>query len=268
MIDLHNHLLPGIDDGAKKLEETLEFLRLARRDGITAVTATPHMKPGVYDNSRELILDRVALVREAARGDEAEGVDLLPGAEVYFTADVVQRARTGKLMTVGDRGRYILLELPYQQVPMGVDDTIFQLKLLGLTPIMAHPERVAYYLEDFNRVAASVRLGALTQVTGNSITGRFGSKARDFARRMLERGLIHVLASDSHDVRHRPPTLSEARQAAARLAGEEVARRLVDDNPAAILVGKPVETMDEVEAPARGSGFFRRLASRLAGRRD
>jgi protein-tyrosine phosphatase len=85
---------------------------------------------------------------------------------------------------------------------------------------------------------------------------------------MLERGLIHVLASDSHDVRHRPPTLSEARQAAARLAGEEVARRLVDDNPAAILAGKPVETMDEVEAPARGSGFFRRLASRLAGRRD
>ena len=268
MIDLHNHLLPGIDDGAKKVEETLEFLRLARRDGITAVTATPHMKPGVYDNSRELILDRVAMVREAARGDEAEGVDLLPGAEVYFTADVVQRARAGKLMTVGDRGRYVLLELPYQQVPMGVDDTIFQLKLLGLTPIMAHPERVAYYLEDFERVAASVRLGALTQVTGNSIAGRFGSKAKDFSRRMLERGLIHVLASDSHDVLYRPPTLSEARQTTARLAGEEVARRLLEDNPAAILAGKPVETMEAVEPPARGGGFFRRLASRLAGRID
>jgi protein-tyrosine phosphatase len=268
MIDLHNHLLPGIDDGAKKVEETLEFLRLARQDGITAVTATPHMKPGVYDNSRELILDRVRMVREAARGDEAEGVELLPGAEVYFTADVVQRAKAGKLMTVGDRGRYILLELPYQQVPMGVDDTIFQLKLLGLTPIMAHPERVAYYLEDFERVAASVRLGALTQVTGNSITGRFGTKARDFSRRMLERGLIHVLASDSHDVRHRPPTLSDARQATARLAGEEIARQLVEDNPAAILAGKPVASMEPAEpASLPRGGFFRRLASMLAGRR-
>jgi protein-tyrosine phosphatase len=226
------------------------------------------MKPGVYDNSRELILDRVRMVREAARGDEAEGVELLPGAEVYFTADVVQRAKAAKLMTVGDRGRYILLELPYQQVPMGVDDTIFQLKLLGLTPIMAHPERVAYYLEDFERVAASVRLGALTQVTGNSITGRFGTKARDFSHRMLERGLIHVLASDSHDVRHRPPTLSDARQATARLAGEEIARQLVEDNPAAILAGKPVASMEPAEpASLPRGGFFRRLASMLAGRR-
>ena len=89
MIDLHNHLLPGIDDGAKELEETLEFLRIGARDGVRTVTATPHMKPGVYDNSREVILERVAMVREAQRGDEAEAVTLLPGAEVYFSGDVV-----------------------------------------------------------------------------------------------------------------------------------------------------------------------------------
>ncbi len=239
MIDLHNHLLPGIDDGAKKLEETLEFLRLAARDGVKVVVATPHMKPGVYDNRREIILQRVALVREAQRGDEAEGVTLLPGAEVYYTADLTARARANELMTVGDRGRYLLLELPYQQTPMRVDDTIFQLRLLGITPLMAHPERVAYYLEDIERVAASVRLGAL-----------------------LQRNLVHVLASDGHDVRYRPPILSEAVRAAASLVGETAARRLVEDTPQAILDGREVE-VEEARPPFRRRGLFSLLRSFL-----
>jgi protein-tyrosine phosphatase len=265
VIDLHNHLLPGIDDGAKKVDETLEFLRIGRRDGVQIVVATPHMKPGVYDNTREAILQRVAMVREAARGDEAEGVELLPGAEVYFTADLAARAKAGTLMTLGDRGRYLLLELPYQQIPMHVDDSIFQLRLLGITPLMAHPERVAYYLEDIDRVAASVRLGALTQVTANSLTGRFGDKARLFASAMLERGLIHVLASDSHDVRYRPPVLSEGFRAAAAVLGETRARHLVEDNPRAILDGRDVE-IEEAAAP-RPRGMLARMRSLLTGRR-
>lgn len=253
MIDLHNHLLPGIDDGARKLEETLEFLRIAARDGIRTITATPHMKQGVYDNTRQDILDRVNLVREAQKGDEAEAITLLPGAEVYFTADLKDRAREGNLMTVGDGGRYLLLELPYQQIPLRVDDTIFQLRLLGITPLMAHPERVAYYVEDIERVAASVRLGALTQVTGASITGRFGAKVRDFSLRLLERNLVHVLASDSHDVRYRPPVLSEAVKAAAEVVGEAAARRMVEDNPRAILEGREIDTTEPVPLrPRRG----------------
>lgn len=263
MIDLHNHLLPGIDDGAKRLEETLEFLRVAGRDGVKAVTATPHMKPGVYDNSRAAILERIAMVRDAARNDPAaSAVTLLPGAEVYFTADLVERAKAGTLMTVGDGGKYLLLELPYQQVPMGVDETIFQLRLLGITPIMAHPERVAYYLEDYSRVAASVRLGALTQVTGNSLTGKFGSKARDFSVRMLEHNLIHIVASDSHDVRYRPPTLSAARAAIARIAGEATARLLVEDNPRAILDGRDIEPEAPPLDPPPRRGLLRRLFGR------
>ena len=163
-------------------------------------------------------------------------------------------------MTVGDRGRYLLLELPYQQIPMHVDDTIFQLRLLGITPLMAHPERVAYYLEDIERVAASVRLGALTQVTAASLTGRFGDKARDFARALLERNLIHVLASDSHDVRYRPPILSEAVRVAASLVGEAAARRLVEGTPQAILDGRDVE-LEEAQARPRRPGFAARLRS-------
>ena len=267
MIDLHNHLLPGIDDGAKKVEETLEFLRVARRDGVKVVVATPHMKPGVFDNTREGILERVGLVREAARGDEAEGVTLLPGAEVYFTADLITRAREKRLMTYGDKGRYLLLELPYQQIPMQVDDTIFQLKLLGITPVMAHPERVAYYLENIDRVAASVRLGALTQVTGASLTGKFGDKARDFARAMLRRNLVHVLASDAHDVRYRPPVLSEAIPAAAADVGESAARRMVEETPRAILEGREVEvTLQEETRPLPGRGLRARLRSLFSRR--
>ncbi len=265
MIDLHNHLLPGIDDGSRKLDETLEFLRLARRDGVKTVVATPHMKPGVYDNTREAILERVALVREAQRGDEAEGIALLPGAEVYYTADLLDRVRARQLVTLGDGGRYLLLELPYQQVPMGVEDMIFHLKIAGITPLMAHPERVAYYLEDIERVANSIRLGALTQVTASSITGRFGERARDFALQMLSRRMIHVLASDSHDVRHRPPTLSEAVAAAAAVVGESSALAMVQDVPAAILGGGPVQVEDPIPAP-RPKGLLRKLRSLLGAR--
>ncbi len=255
MIDLHNHLLPGIDDGARKLDETLEFLRIARRDGVRTVVATPHMKPGVYDNTRETILERVSLVREAQKGDEAEGVALLPGAEVYYTADLTARLRDGQLMTLGDGGRYLLLELPYQQVPIGVEETIFQLKLCQVTPLMAHPERVA----------SSIRLGALTQVTGASITGQFGKKAQGFALRMLERNMIHVLASDSHDVSYRPPRLTGAVAAAAAVVGEEAAQRLVEDNPAAILAGRPLPVEDQAP-PLRPKGLMGRFRA-LLGRR-
>ena len=264
MIDLHNHLLPGIDDGAKKVEETLEFLRIARRDGVATVVATPHMKPGVYDNERKTVLERVAMVKEVRRGDEAEGVELLPGAEVYYTADLLERARAGRLMTLGDRGRYLLLELPYQQIPLGVEETIFQLRLLGITPLMAHPERVAYYLEDMEKVAASVRLGALMQVTGASITGRFGNKARSFAHEMLSRNLVHVIASDSHDVKFRPPTLSSAVKTVAGIVGENAARRMVHETPLAILEGREVEIEEPQDTPRRG--FLRRFRSLFSGR--
>ncbi|MBI4169007.1 MAG: hypothetical protein HY510_03620 [Acidobacteria bacterium] len=257
MIDLHNHLLPGIDDGARKLEETLECLRIARRDGVRTIVATPHMKPGVYDNPREIILERVALVREAQKGNEAEGVAVLPGAEVYFAADLPQRARAGTLMTVGDLGKYLLLELPYQQIPMRVEDMLFQLRLLGITPLLAHPERVAYYLADIERLAASVRLGALTQVTASSITGKFGDKARAFALSMLERNLLHVIATDSHDASYRPPVLTEAVRAAALVVGETAARRMVEETPRAILDGKEVEAGD-APSPPRG-GLLSRL---------
>jgi protein-tyrosine phosphatase len=267
MIDLHNHLLPGIDDGAKEVEETVEFLRILARDGVTHVTATPHMKPGVYDNGRDDILRSVELVRRAAASDpEAARVTLLPGAEVYYTADVTDRARRGELMSVADGGKYVLLELPYQQVPMRVEETIFQLRLAGLTPIMAHPERVAYYLEDFNRVEASVRLGALTQVTGSSITGLFGSKARDFAHRMIDHNLAHIVATDSHDVRHRPPILSAARDVVVRLAGAEAARNMVEDLPRAVLEGRQAEPPEPTARPKPRGTLIRRLAARLSGR--
>lgn len=267
MIDLHNHLLPGIDDGAKQVEETVEFLRILAKDGVTAVTATPHMKPGVYDNSRADILNAVDLVRRAAADDpEASRVRLLPGAEVYYTADVTDRARRGELMSVADGGKYVLLELPYQQVPMRVEETIFQLRIAGLTPIMAHPERVAYYLEDFERVEASVRLGALTQVTGASITGLFGSKARDFAHRMIDRNLAHIVATDSHDVRYRPPILSAARDVVARLVGPEAARGMVEDLPRAVLEGREATIPEPAPARRRSGGLLQRLAARLSGR--
>jgi protein-tyrosine phosphatase len=266
MVDLHCHVLPAIDDGCESLEQSLEFCKLALEDGVTTLVATPHQKPGQYENSPEAIHQKVLEMRAALQ--EAEiGVEILEGAEVYHTPDLATRLRERKVTTLAATGRYILLEFPFQQMPLRVEESVFQLKLAGVTPVIAHPERINYFVSDMERLEKLVRLGCLSQVTGAAILGGFGERIREVSLRMLERSLVHIISSDAHDTVYRPPVLSRAREAAAEVVGGERALQMVTDVPRAVCRGADWEPWElPPEQIPRSSGFVERLRDLLKGR--
>jgi len=266
MVDLHCHVLPAVDDGAESLEQSLEFCRVALQDGVTTLAATPHQKPGQYENSPEAIRGKVADLRLALQ-EAAISVEIVEGAEVYLCADLLERVREGKVSTLGGTGRYLLLELPYQQTPLRVEETVFQLKLAGVTPVLAHPERIAYFTADMERVEKLVRLGCLSQITAAALLGGFGERTKEFSFRMLERDLVHVISSDAHDTVHRPPVLSRARDVAAEVVGAERAGQMVSEAPRAICRGEEWEPWELPPEPIpEPGGLMERLRSFLRGR--
>lgn len=264
MIDIHSHILPGIDDGFKTMEESVAGAIHAWRDGTKIIIATPHMKEGFYDND----LSRIRLAVEEMRSrllEEKIGLELAVGSELYHAAGMVSGIRSGRLATMGETGRYVLLEFPFQQAPVRAEEAIFDLKVAGITPIIAHPERIRYFQEDLDRLERMVRQGALSQLTTSSLTGHFGSRVEALSLEMVRRRMVHFLASDHHDLRYRPPGLSRAFERLAQLVGREQALETVDANPAAVLRGDPIQAAEPLGAGRTGGGGG--LLSRLFARR-
>jgi len=261
MIDLHTHILPGVDDGVDTEDEAVEFARVALADGVRVIVATPHSKEGTWDNDRDSVLAGVERLR---RRFEDEGLDLVlePGAEVHLCPELVQRVRDGRATTLADNGKTLLLELSLTQYPVELDKLVFELKLAGLEILLAHPERIRYFQEDSSRYEELVRIGAYGQITTGSILGKFGSRAREYSEELLRKGLVHVLASDAHNVRGRPPRMTPALEAAIPLVGERYARAMADDVPRALLEGSAPEIPDlDAQVPRRRS-FLSKLLRR------
>jgi protein-tyrosine phosphatase len=261
MVDVHSHILPGIDDGPERLEESLELCRLAAEDGIATIVATPHVMEFRYPNTRSSIEPAFALLTAAVAG---AGIPLrvVRGAEVHVAADLVGRLKDGDLLTYDDNRRYMLLEFPFQQVVSGTEEAVYRLRLAGITPVIAHPERIGWFMDGPDRLLDLLRLGALAQVTAGSLLGLFGERSERAAWRMVERRLVHVVASDAHDAKHRRPAMREAAEALRRRAGEATARRMCEEVPAALIAGKDVEAEEPVPAPSGLRGLMARLFSR------
>jgi protein-tyrosine phosphatase len=257
LIDLHTHILPGIDDGVRTEEDAVEFARMAAADGVETVVATPHCKDGFFENQRPGVLAAVERLRHVLR-ERGVGLTLLPGAEVYLAPDLVERVKDGRAPTLADNGKTLLLELSLAQYPVDLENLVFGLKLAGLIVLFAHPERIRYFQEDVRRWEAMVRLGAFGQITTGSVLGTFGDETREFTLTLLRRGLAHVLASDAHGLGSRRPVLSTALDAVARLVGEEEARRMVIDRPRALLAGVEPEEPFVPESPAPRRSFLSR----------
>lgn len=261
MIDTHCHILPGIDDGAPDRETAVRMARIAVEDGVTTIVATPHMREGDYWNERPRVLEAVAAFRRVL---EEEGIPLVvaPGSEVHLAPRLPERVAEGKLLTYGDAGAWLLLECPYRTRPVRLEETIFELKLAGITPVIAHPERTRWFLEDTARWERMVELGALGQMTSSSLLGVFGRGIRSVSEEWVRRGLVHVLGSDAHDPDYRPPRLREARERWADLAGEEAARRATVEWPAAFLAGEAVDPPPPRPPEPPRRGFLSRLLGR------
>ena len=238
MIDLHAHVLPGIDDGPSTWEESLLMCRQAVEDGITTLVATPHITPGVYANTRKSIAGAVVELRGRL---EVAGVPLtiLASAEVWLDPDLLLDGEA-VIPYLGDDGgrRFVLIHVPPRAVLDSVCELVQTLAIRGVTAIVSHPERHREFQKEPEQLRALVAAGALSQVTAASLVGKFGRSSALAARRFLELGLVHVIASDAHSHDHRPPVLSEGVAAAAAVVGAEQARFLVSDGPASILAGR------------------------------
>ena len=259
MIDLHCHILPGIDDGSGSWDESVEMGRIAAADGITDIVATPHITPGLYDNTTASIS---ALVSELANRLATAGIPirLHVGADVRVDPDLVGGVESGSVPVLGKRVRYLVAELPSQMMPPNIRELVYALQLRQIIPIITHPERHASMQQDPGLLRQLVEAGALAQVTAGSLTGEFGPVARRAANKMLERNLIHLIATDAHGAAKRRPVLTAGLAAAAAIVGEEAARAMVLDVPRAILAGDPVSISEPIEsAPIRS--FIGRIFS-------
>ena len=226
-----------MDDGPATQDESLAMASVAVEDGIHTILATPHTLNGVYLNPAGEILSRVAELQRTLSENKI-GLRLYPGADIHLCAHMLDLIERGEAITINNAGKYILLELPSQAIPVGVKDEIFALKLNGITPIITHPERNAVIQHDPNTLYELVSMGALGQVTAMSLTGGFGTMALGSSEIMLRHRLVHIIASDAHSAENRPPVLSAAVEYAEEVLGShEEAARMVNDIPGAILKG-------------------------------
>ena len=236
MIDLHCHLLPGIDDGPEDLATALLLARHAVASGIRVSAVTPHMHSGRYDN-------QAANIRRAAQAFQqtldAEGIALkiLAAAEVRLDHEILTWVAAEQIPFLGQwQGeRVMLLELPHSHVPVGADKLVAWLRKQNIRPMIAHPERNKDILRSVDKLQPFVQMGCLLQVTAGAVAGGFGEYARLRAVDLLEKGWVTVLASDAHNMEARPPELEPGRAAAALVVGEEESWQLVRDRPAAII---------------------------------
>jgi protein-tyrosine phosphatase len=248
MIDIHTHILPGLDDGAKNWEESLQMAQVAAEDGITYIIATPHVIRGLYDNSKEEILAAVSRLNSRL---EEEGIPLSigPGAEYRLEADLAEKLKRGELLTLNDSGRYLLVELPDTFLPEFTAGVLYQIQLAGVTPIIAHPERNMVLGREPAQLSAFIRRGMAAQLTTGSIMGLFGSQAKKISRELLIKGLIHIVASDAHSPSGRTPRLKACRQMVSESFGDDSSRLLVQENPRRICQGRELVTPPLVEKP-------------------
>jgi len=245
MLDLHSHILPGLDDGAADNEQALAMARLAVADGIKEVVCTPHWTASQYENTRLKVMESVA---DFGRLLEREGIPLkvYPGSELRVDSDLPGKIESREILTLNDTGRFALVELHAAMVPHHIEHLFWEMQLIDVTPILAHPERNAVMMRDPARLSAWVEMGVLLQVTTSSILGRFGPEAQRFSTLLLEHNMVHILASDSHGLKSRQPRLSAGVRAAEKIAGVDAARQMVDKTPRKIIAGEPISIPDPI----------------------
>ncbi len=261
MIDLHCHLLPGIDDGARTMKQALAMAEIAVQDGITLAVMTPHHLNGVYDNPADDIRQQVRDFSEALVARDIS-LEILPGAECHLVPELPAALADKTAMTVADRGDAVLVELPVHTIPMGATTILEEIRTLGMTPVIVHPERNSQLRKQPERLADWVAMGCLAQATAQACTGRFGEPVRQAARHMVTSGLIHFVASDAHRDRRRVPQMSPGRQAIADWTSDEVAHLLSEVNPRALVAGRPIETQrlhDAIDCVRPSASLWQRV---------
>jgi protein-tyrosine phosphatase len=248
MVDIHHHLLFGLDDGAHDLETSVAMARIAAADGITHVVCTPHAS-GRYSFEPETVADRLAALQRALAAENI-ALTLGSGCDFHLSYENIEDALAHPRKYTINGGGYLLVELPDFALSRNLAQTFYDLEIAGMKPVLTHPERNPTLQQDPGRLREWVASGLIVQITADSVLGHMGRTAQKMAHRLLADRWVHVLATDAHGTERRAPKLSAARSLIAERYGAEYAQRLVDTNPRAIFDNQPWPRQPE----ARGLG--------------
>lgn len=209
MIDLHCHLLPGIDDGARTLDDSLAMAELAVAEGITHILVTPHHKNGKYENVKEDII-RVTAELQEEFDKRNIALTLFPGQEVRINGELLADVENDAILFTDVDNQYLLIEFPTLAIPHYTESLFFQLQQKGITPVIVHPERNQEVIRNPNVLLPFIERGALAQLTASSYVGAFGRDIADLSSKLIEANLVHIIASDAHNTRGRSFRMQEA----------------------------------------------------------
>ncbi|WP_222564884.1 tyrosine-protein phosphatase [Novilysobacter antarcticus] len=241
MLDLHCHILPGIDDGAVDLDMALDMARIAAADGIREIACSPHIYPGMYENDAVGI--RAAVAALQAELDQRDiPLRLHANADVHLVPGLLDGLREGRVPTIAG-SRYLLLEPSHHVAPPRFEESVFELMTAGYTVLITHPERLSWVEDQYEVFERISRRGAWMQITAGALTGRFGRRVKYWGERFVGDGHCMVLATDAHHPQRRPPLLAEAREAAATLVGADEAEHMVHTRPAGIIANTAPELL-------------------------
>lgn len=242
MIDIHAHLLPGVDDGPETWEETLDIIQRGSSDGIKGVVCTPHVVDYLSEDFEKEFVQKFQQLKKMVKKERID-ISLWFGCEMHYYASYDHQS---KLATLNGNGRFILLELPFVEIPNDIKETIFKIVLEGKTPIIAHPERNMMIVQKPELLYDLIQQGALLQINAGSLTGNFGRRIKRFTVQLFDHQMVHFVASDCHSSRSRPMILSKAYQMIAKRWGEKRAEQLLRENPYKAVIGKKISPPEPI----------------------
>ena len=256
MIDIHCHILPNVDDGSESLEESIEMAKIAESEGITKIVNTSHCHFDFkYKKGNELKLELEKF--NQVLKEENINIEVLLGNELYYTSDLIERFNELDFFSMNN-SKYILMEFSPINFPKNIEDVIYEIKIRGYIPIIAHAERYKQVQEDVNIVLDCIKEGALIQVNASSILGKNGEKAEDTSKKLLDNNMVHFVATDAHSSNRRRPLIKDSYNYILRNYGKEVSEKLFIENPTAVIENRDISILNPTKYEEKRS-FLKRL---------
>ena len=256
MIDIHCHILPNVDDGSESLEESIEMAKIAESEGITKIVNTSHCHFDFkYKKGNELKLELEKF--NQVLKEENINIEVLLGNELYYTSDLIERFNELDFFSMNN-SKYILIEFSPINFPKNIEDVIYEIKIRGYIPIIAHAERYKQVQEDVNIVLDCIKEGALIQVNASSILGKNGEKAEDTSKKLLDNNMVHFVATDAHSSNRRRPLIKDSYNYILKNYGKEVSEKLFIENPTAVIENRDISILNPTKYEEKRS-FLKRL---------
>ena len=243
IIDIHNHSLPNIDDGAKDLIMSIEMLKTASRSGVSDIVLTPHHLNGAFNNFANDVIENTLILQKKANELNIP-IQLHFGSEVHLVPETIDHLLQNKTLTYCGLGKAALIELPKSSIPFGTETILSELLYNEITPIIAHPERNSSIRKDYSQFQDWIEFGCKSQITGQSCTGSFGDSIQKFSFELIANNLVHFIASDAHRPEGRSPDLQKALNVINNNFDKNISKMLFHDNPFKLINGLPITDLN------------------------